>query len=290
MKRRAKKILLILFIVPALLGALALAAFYRGLTSSRVEVSSAKLKSGESIRAVLLTDLHSYVYEPRQEPLIRRVKELQPDVIFLSGDMADDRNPFAGMALLLDGIARLAPCYYVTGSHDYWSGDISNIKNAIADYGVIILEGQTTELMVRGQRLMISGIDDPCMAPARPGEWEDDAYRRALNASFDDLDHASYNILVAHRPDFIGEYGELGFDLVLSGHTHGGQARIPFLLNGLYAPNQGYFPRYAGGLYDVNGTKLAVSRGLSYYPELPRIFNPPEIVLLELKGMGEEPS
>ena len=89
---------------------------------------------------------------------------------------------------------------------------------------------------------------------------------------------------MAHRPDFIEDYSRLGFDLVLSGHTHGGQVRIPFLLNGLYAPNQGYFPKYAGGLYDVGGTRLLVSRGLSYYPELPRIFNPPEIVLMEIKG------
>ena len=286
MKQRTKKRFLAFGIALALIFSFAFAAFYRGLTIARYEVQSAKLNAGEAIRAVLLTDLHSYIYEPGQEPLIRRVKELKPDIIFLSGDMADDRNPFAGMELLLAGIAGIAPCYYVTGSHDYWSGDIKNIKAAISDFGVTVLAGQTAELTLKGQHLFISGMDDPSMAPASPGEWEDDAYRKALR-TFDSIDRNGYNILVAHRPDFIKEYGELGFDLVLSGHTHGGQVRIPFVLNGLYAPNQGYFPKYAGGLYDVDGTSLLVSRGLSYYPELPRIFNPPEIVLVELKGKQE---
>ncbi len=270
-----------------LLGALVFAVFYHGLTAPEYTVFTEKIKNGETIRAVLMTDLHSSIFEPGQKLLILRVVDLRPDVIFLSGDMADDRNPFEGMALLLNGIANLAPCYYVTGSHDYRSGDINNIKAAITGYGVTVLEGQTTELTVKGQRLLISGIDDPSMASTYPGENEDDAYRRALNA-FDHLDREGYNILVAHRPDFITEYGALGFDLVLSGHTHGGQVRIPLILNGLYAPNQGYFPKHAGGLYNVNGTNLLVSRGLSYYPELPRIFNPPEIVLVELKGTKEE--
>ena len=218
--------------------------------------------------------------------MIQRVKDLKPDIIFLSGDMADDRNSIIGLALLLNGVADLAPCYYVTGSHDYWSGEINEIKQAVADYGVTVLEGQTVSVTLKGQIINISGIDDPSMAPARGGEWEDGAYRRALER-FSDLDTGKYNILVAHRPDFIGDYRQYGFDLVLSGHTHGGQVRIPFLLNGLYAPNQGYYPKYAGGLYDVDGTKLLVSRGLSYYPELPRIFNPPEIVLLEIKGIED---
>jgi predicted MPP superfamily phosphohydrolase len=121
MTKRSKRRLRILAIVLILLSALTFAAFYRGLTVARYKAASSKLQNREPIWAVLLTDLHCYIYGPGQEPLIRQVKELRPDVIFLSGDMADDRNPFSGMELLLEGIANLAPCYYVTGSHDYWS-------------------------------------------------------------------------------------------------------------------------------------------------------------------------
>lgn len=281
--RRRRRRILLWTAIPLLLFALVFGAFYRGLVIRRYAVSSAKL-GGEPIRVVLLADLHSYIYAPDQEPIIRRVARLQPDVIILDGDMADDRNPLTGFDMLLNGISSLAPCYYVTGSHDYWSGEIDRVKAAVAGYGVTVLEGQTAELSIRGQRISISGIDDPVMLAALDGEGSDDACVRLLHAFFNDLDRGEYNILVIHRPDFTDVYRELGFDLVLSGHTHGGQVRIPFLLNGLFAPDQGYWPKYAGGLYTLGSTRLVVSRGLSYYPELPRIFNPPEIVLIELKA------
>lgn len=287
MSRRRRKRLYIMLVALAVIGCVIFAAFYRGIVITRYETATAKLAAGESVRLVLLTDLHSYIYEPDQRPLIDKVRDLRPDVIFLSGDMADDRNPYKGLDILLAGIADMAPCYYVTGSHDYWSGEITSIKASVAARGVTVLEGQTAELSIRGQKLFISGIDDPTMAPQAAGEGEEEAYRRALQA-FNNIDRNQYNILVAHRPDFYHEYNQLGFDLVVSGHTHGGQVRLPFILNGLYAPNQGYYPKYAGGLYDMGTMNLLVSRGLSYYPELPRIFNPPEIVLLELKGTGED--
>jgi len=270
----------------AAIGLLSSAAFYRGIVITNYEASTPKVAPSESIRLVLLTDLHSYIYEPDQKPLIEKVKNLRPDVIFLSGDMADDINPYKGLDILLSGIAELAPCFYVSGSHDYWSGEIDKIKASVTARGVTVLEGNTTELLIRGQRLFISGIDDPTMAVQSAGEGEFEAYLRALQ-SFSSIDSSQFNILVAHRPDFYNEYSKLGFDLVVSGHTHGGQVRIPFILNGLYAPNQGYYPKYAGGLYDVREMKMLVSRGLSYYPKLPRIFNPPEIVLLKLNGTGE---
>ncbi len=267
-------------------GAPLFAPFYRGLTVPRYAVASSKLSNKEPIRAVLLSDLHNYIYGDDQQPLIRQIRELKPDVIFLAGDMADDRVPFMGLALLLAGIENLAPCYYVAGNHDYWSGQIDEVKKAVASHGVTVLEGQTVNAVLKGQQVSISGLDDPVMIPAREGEGRADAYRRALE-TFADINTEKYNILVAHRPEFIKDYRRYGFDLVLSGHAHGGQVRIPFLLNGLYAPNQGFFPKYAGGLYDLDGTKLLVSRGLSYNPALPRIFNPPEVVLLEIQGTGE---
>ena len=90
------------------------------------------------------------------------------------------------------------------------------------------------------------------------------------------------------RPERIQLYKKMDFDLVLSGHAHGGQVRIPFLLNGLCAPNQGWFPEYAGGLYEHDSLIHIVSRGLSYNPRLPRIFNPPEIVIIDLEQAQEK--
>jgi predicted MPP superfamily phosphohydrolase len=98
----------------------------------------------------------------------------------------------------------------------------------------------------------------------------------------------SFKILVAHRPENIKHYREYSFDLVVSGHAHGGQVRIPYLINGLYAPNQGIFPKYAGGLYKHGSLTHIVSRGLSINPMLPRIFNPPELVIIEVKSQVQE--
>jgi predicted MPP superfamily phosphohydrolase len=96
-------------------------------------------------------------------------------------------------------------------------------------------------------------------------------------------DLSLYSILLAHRPEHIDQYLNYGFDLVLSGHSHGGQWRIPFILNGLYAPDQGFFPKYAGGKYEHGSTIHIVGRGLSKNStRIPRIFNPPELVIIEL--------
>lgn len=99
-----------------------------------------------------------------------------------------------------------------------------------------------------------------------------------------------FKILLAHRPELIEIYKKSHFDLVLSGHAHGGQVRIPFILNGLFAPDQGWFPEYVGGVYKHDSLTHIVSRGVSYNPLLPRIFNPPEVVVIEIKGkaMGDQ--
>ena len=101
---------------------------------------------------------------------------------------------------------------------------------------------------------------------------------------FADMDEGVFNLLLAHRPELIDLYGQYGFDLILSGHTHGGQIRVPLLINGLFAPDQGWFPKYAGGRYDIEDTTLIVSRGLSFNDLVPRVFNPPEVLVIDIKG------
>lgn len=107
----------------------------------------------------------------------------------------------------------------------------------------------------------------------------------ALQRASSDIDPRAFTVLLAHRPERIDKYAATGdFDLVVSGHAHGGQVRIPGLINGLFAPNQGFFPKYAGGQYEVDGTTLVVSRGLAREStRIPRVFNRPELVLVEIQ-------
>ncbi|NLG26185.1 MAG: metallophosphoesterase [Clostridiales bacterium] len=269
-----------------LFGALALPisflanALYRGLTTVRYALRTDKLANGQTVRIALLTDLHDAVHGENQSDLIDRLRGLAPDLILLSGDMCDDVSRLGGASLLMPRIAPMAPCYYVTGSHDLYRPDIEQLKQSFRALGVRVLEGDCEALMIRGARLTICGLDDPTRFPRRE---ERRLFAQALSA-FQSLPADTFNILVAHRPDYIDEYQKLPVDLVVSGHAHGGQVRMPPLVNGLYAPNQGLFPRYDGGLYRVGGVSMAVSRGLSYHPALPRVFNPPELVVIDLSG------
>lgn len=268
--RRAPRIALL---VLAVLSLLVLAALHRGLVTRPYRVSSAKLSNETPIRLVVLADLHSYVHGADQQPLIQKIKRLEPDAICLVGDIADEIRPLDGMVLLLEGIRDLAPCYYVTGSHEYW-GDSAAIKEILRAFGVTVLEGETRTVALKGQRIAFSGLDDPAFTPNKGYDM--------LLRPFERLDQGAFQILLSHRPDPIETFAGYGFDLVLAGHTHGGQVRVPFVLNGLYAPDQGFFPAYAGGLYLVNGTALVVSRGLSNSGGVPRVFNPPEVVAVDL--------
>jgi len=262
-------IILILFTV---------AAFYNGLTINNYEISTNKFETNESVRIVLISDLHSHIYDENQNELITKVKDQNPDIILLAGDIADDNVPIEGTKLLLNGIKDIAPVFYVSGNHEYWSGDIKNIKDTIRTYGVIILEDEYSEIIVNGVPIIIAGLDDP--------EWtmyESKNSSSSMNESFKDLKGKNqYKILIAHRPEQIELYKQYPFDLVVSGHAHGGQVRIPFVLNGLIAPNQGWFPEYAGGMYQHDTLIHIVSRGLSNNYDVPRVFNPPEIVVIDI--------
>ena len=231
----------------------------------------------KTIRLAVLTDYHGCDYGLYGSELVAQVDELAPDAILLVGDMfsADqDCSEELQFFRLLDGIAFTC---YVTGNHEYWEQDVPALLGLIEDTGVTVLDQSCVSLVVDGQRINICGIPDPY------------AYvdtQVALKRAAEDIDHPAFTVLLSHRPEMIDQYAAMNtFDLVVSGHAHGGQVRIPFLVNGLCAPNQGWFPKYAGGRYDMEDTTLIVSRGLSTQRQMgvPRIFNRPELVVIEIR-------
>lgn len=272
-KRRKVLRVLLIFLITLLI--LFLAAIYHGLVDRRYVVASGMLQNDDDIRIALITDLHSYAHGGDQQPLIRMIERMRPDLICLVGDIADDVNPIRSTELLLEGITGIAPCVYATGNHEYW-GDYETMFAVFDRFGVQTLRNETAQMTIKGQTLTLYGIDDPYYS--RPWDYE----QFLLN--WQPPDDGSFTILLSHRPDPIEMFATKGFDLVLSGHTHGGQVRVPLVVNGLYAPDQGWFPKYAGGRYQVGDTTLIISRGLSYYEDLPRIFNPPEVVEVVLRA------
>ena len=226
-------------------------------------------------RLALVTDLHSCKWGEDQTQLIEAVIDQKPDVVLLGGDVFDDKMPDTNTELFLRGIADRFPCYYVTGNHEYWSKKEAFSKKMaiLEELGVKRLQNEAVRLNLGGTELTLCGLDDPA------GKQD---FSRQL-AQLAEKTQDGYTILLSHRPERFVEYAEYGFDLVLSGHAHGGQWRIPLLLNGLLAPDQGLFPRYAGGRYERGGTTMLVSRGLAREStRIPRIFNRPDLVVVEL--------
>jgi len=275
--RKLNARILIRFAAAALVMLSLVLALFHGLVARHYTVRSDKLSGSGTVRIVVITDLHSHVWGDDQQPLLDMIAAQRPDLIALVGDIVDDREPVAGAQLFLERVTEIAPTYYVSGNHEYWSGKYDEIFDMIRDDGITMLSNEHLDLTIHGVRLRLCGVDDPELLSAAEE-------RALLRDNFSDLDDNAYNILLAHRPEWIEDYLQYDFDLILSGHTHGGQVRIPFFVNGLFAPNQGWFPEYAGGRYDFGEQTMIVSRGCGVEARLPRVFNPPEVVVVDITG------
>ncbi len=238
-------------------------------------------KITNKVKIGVITDLHSCKYGDNQKDLINAVDKEKPDIILLVGDIYDDVMPNENTSILLENLSKKYKMYYVTGNHEYWSSDVDGILSLIKSYDITILGGSFETININGQEVNICGITDPDVVTFTDGGV---SIREQLDNIKDVSKNGNYTVLLAHRPELIETYKEYDFDLVLSGHAHGGQWRIPILLNGLYAPNQGFFPKVAGGKYVFEDMNFIVSRGLAKEStRVPRLYNRPEFVTVEIE-------
>lgn len=279
-KRKKRKIWIVCAIAALLLAVLPLALDSRLLIRTYT-LETEKISS--PVRIALVTDLHSCRYGEGQVELLDAIHTQKPDVILLGGDIFDDEIDDTHTEIFLSGIAGKYPIFYVTGNHEWWSGaEAFGAKMAILEkYGIPVLSQEAVTLNIRGEMLTICGVDDPESYLLDSAALHYDA---RLDQVLTEAAEEQYTVLLAHRPEYFPSYAARDFDLTLCGHAHGGQWRIPYVLNGLIAPNQGLFPQYAGGLYEKNGTTMIVSRGLARETTwVPRIFNRPELVIVEIQ-------
>lgn len=260
--------------VLAILVILTLIALDERLILRTYTVASPKLTA--EVRLAVVTDFHS---SDNADDVVAMVASCAPDAVLLVGDMFDDdiaNRPTERTLSLMRQLSALYPCYYVSGNHEAWTGEMDALYQQTEEAGVKVLRMSSGVLTVRGQRIALCGIPDPYEMVFSGAPDTEEQLRQAL----EDVDSADFTVLLAHRPELLTKYAQFPLDLVVSGHAHGGQVRIPGVLNGLYAPNQGWFPKLAGGAYTQDGTTLIVSRGLAVRTRLPRIFNRPEVVLV----------
>ena len=274
---------IILLIAAVLLVLAAFLALREPLTRAFYQIPTKKIKKGA--RFLLITDLHSTRYGENSEKLLAVIRREKPDALLFSGDIVDDRKPRREVYALLRTMAHEIPCFYATGNHEYYKKDADVIKRDLSSLGIRVLDGKGEVFAIGNDRVFIAGVDDPERFNKTTNHHDrtvDPSWQAQLTAVKNARPDGMFSILLSHRPELVSYYKKSDFDLVLSGHAHGGQARIPFLMNGFYAPHQGLFPKYAGGRYALSdGKTLIVSRGLCKN-FLPRVFNPPEYVVLEL--------
>lgn len=260
--------------VLAILVVLTLIALDERLILRTYTVVSPKLTA--EVRLAVVTDFHS---SDNADDVVAMVTSCAPDAVLMVGDMFDDdiaNRPTERTLSLMRQLSAQYPCYYVSGNQEAWTGEMDALYQQTEEAGVTVLRMSSGVLTVRGQRIALCGVPDPYEMVLSGAPDTEEQLRQAL----EDVDSADFTVLLAHRPELLAKYAQFPLDLVVSGHAHGGQVRIPGVLNGLYAPNQGWFPKLAGGAYTQDGTTLIVSRGLAVRTRLPRIFNRPEVVLV----------
>lgn len=260
--------------VLAILVVLTLIALDERLILRTYTVVSPKLTA--EVRLAVVTDFHS---SDNADDVVAMVTSCAPDAVLMVGDMFDDdiaNRPTERTLSLMRQLSAQYPCYYVSGNHEAWTGEMDALYQQTEEAGVTVLRMSSGVLTVRGQRIALCGIPDPYEMVFSGAPDTEEQLRQAM----ENVDSADFTVLLAHRPELLAKYAQFPLDLVVSGHAHGGQVRIPGVLNGLYAPNQGWFPKLAGGAYTQDGTTLIVSRGLAVRIRLPRIFNRPEVVLV----------
>ena len=237
--------------------------------------------SFDGYRIALVSDVHNAQIGENNETLLAKLKEAKPDIIAITGDLIDSRRTDIPVALqFAEEAVKIAPCYYITGNHEARVPEYTELKNDLTQLGVTVLSDERIIVEQSTESITIIGVDDPSFQTDYL--LGDSAF--VMQSKLEELvcTEDAYTVLLSHRPELFEVYAENKINLVLSGHAHGGQFRLPFV-GGLIAPNQGLFPKYTSGLYVQDETNMIVSRGIgnSIFPF--RIYNRPEVILIELK-------
>lgn len=265
----------------------------KSIQTTKYEIKSDKLpKAFDGFKIVQLSDIHNDYYGDRLVELATKVESEKPDIIAITGDLVDaQRYNVENTLVFIDEIKNIAPIYFVYGNHDLGiNGDAyyERMVEELDERGVKILNIKSSTIVKENESINIVGIQDPSTLYGIENLEALDTYEEKNKAMIEEvlnnkINKNGFTLMLAHRPEYFEIYKDYDLDLVLTGHAHGGQFRIPFI-GGLYAPNQGLFPKYTSGIHEKNDTSMIISRGLGNSRFPIRIFNTPEIVSITLKS------
>lgn len=255
------------------------------------EIEVKKMINGESVKIAFLSDLHNYSYGNDNSELVEAIRESRPDIIIISGDMIiakPNRRDYDVALRLLERLPSIAPVYYANGNHEFrmkiymerYGDCYDKYIQKLRDYGIHLLENQSEIIIIKGNKFNISGL-----------EIDREYYKRGKQMEMSDnyitdkigkVQNNCINLLIAHNPIYFPEYEKWGADITFSGHLHGGLVRVPGI-GGIISPQLELFPKYDAGIYDRNGKKLVLSRGLGTHTIHIRVFNRAELKVLTLR-------
>ena len=246
-------------------------------------ITSSKLPERfDGYRIAHISDLHNAQIGKENEKLLAMLREAEPDIIAITGDLIDSRNTDVDVALqFAQEAAKIAPSYYVTGNHEARVNEYNELKSGLLSAGVIVLEDNSVEICIAGEHVTLVGVNDLSFETDYLLGDSETVMQSTLSELLSNSD--GFTILLSHRPELFDTYVDCEIDLVLSGHAHGGQFRIPFV-GGVVAPNQGFFPKFDAGIYTEENTNMLVSRGIGNSIIPVRVNNRPEVILIELNS------
>ncbi|MDO5124344.1 MAG: metallophosphoesterase [Eubacteriales bacterium] len=278
-----KKRIIVLAIVAAILLTLVIWTAWgnTALELNTYTISSDRLPEVfDGYRIAHVSDLHNAEMGKNNEKLLDMLRDAEPDIIAITGDLIDSRNTDIDIALQFTKAAmEIVPCYYVTGNHEARVSEYDELKAGLTEQGVVVLDDERIELELSGETIALLGVNDPSFQTDYLFGDSESVMKNKLQEISDAENE--FTILLSHRPELFEVYADNDMDLVLSGHAHGGQFRLPFV-GGLVAPNQGLFPKYDAGLYTDENTNMIVSKGIGNSILPFRFNNRPEVILIEL--------
>lgn len=276
-----KKVIIIIFIIVVLL------CYYLYFQNTELQVSSYDIvdsripKEFNEYKIVQVSDFHNTKSNKLTDNLVKEIKMQKPNIIVITGDLVDSNKTDVDVAIsFIKRIKDVAPIYFITGNHEASISEYETLKEKLEREDVIILENKTEVLEIDDAKLNLIGINDPNMS-YHPYALDNEKIKSELIDT--NYDKNNYSVLLSHRPELFDTYVDNELDLVLTGHAHGGQIRIPFV-GGLVSPNQGFFPKYTSGIFKEDNTSMIVSRGIGNSIIPFRVNNSPELVIVQLKA------
>lgn len=230
----------------------------------------------DGLRVAELSDLHGRSFGKNNVRLLRTLQKARPDMICICGDLFDEKTDLTMLEPLLTGLTDIAPVYYVTGNHEWQVKNLREILQKMRAWGVTVLENEERVLSRGGAEMVVAGVHDPC----GPYDMKTPA---ALVRELRSAQGNDFILMLSHRNDELTMWSQLGVQLVLSGHCHGGVVRLPFV-GGVFGTRRELFPEYDAGVYRQDGTTLFVSRGLGYTNVHFRLFNRPHVPIMILRS------